>query len=361
MSDFDKDTIHLIRLALEGKQSDVAAISRRMLRALSSRRPDLSALAKRVMETAAGDATQSAARPLPVDLDSRFELIRRDATPDLPIEPTWPSSVRKQLDAVLKEREKEAELEDAGIAPTRSLLFVGPPGVGKTLAAKWLAAQAKRELLTLDLASVMSSFLGRTGNNLRVVLDFARRTPSVLLLDEFDSIAKRRDDSTEVADLKRLVTVLPQAVDDWPSSGILIAATNHPSVVDPAVWRRFERVVEFPNPTTEEIVAVASSLMGSADGVEDRIGALAKLLDGCSFAEVVRVVNEARRTAIVDGVPVSVAMGQTVLAMSSCVIEKTRASASQRRSKRTSRDDTWDLRRLDTYRKGLYVANPGRM
>jgi SpoVK/Ycf46/Vps4 family AAA+-type ATPase len=247
-----------------------------------------------------------------VDLDSRLELLRREQAPVLVTEPTWPTSVREQLAAVVQEREHEDELMDAGIAPSRSLLFVGPPGVGKTLAARWLAVHAKRPLLTLDLAAVMSSFLGRTGNNIRVVLDFARRTPSVLLLDEFDAIAKRRDDATEVGELKRLVTVLLQAVDDWPTTGILVAATNHPELLDPAVWRRFDRVVEFPHPTADEIAAVIQQLVGSGNTLQHSIPLLAALLQGRSFADVVRIVTAARRAAVVSGMSTEIAVERAV-------------------------------------------------
>ncbi|HYP97847.1 MAG TPA: ATP-binding protein [Polyangiaceae bacterium] len=316
MSDFEKDVVHLVRLAVEGRPNDVAALSRRMLRAVAARRPDLASMVSTLAETVAAGPTRSVPLPLPVDFDSRLELLRREDAPELAAEPTWPVAVGEELSAVVREREHEAKLADAGIAPTRSLLFVGPPGVGKTLAARWLAAQTGRPLLTLDLAAVMSSFLGRTGNNIRVVLDFARRTPSVLLLDEFDAIAKRRDDTTEVGELKRLVTVLLQAVDDWPTSGILVAATNHPELLDPAVWRRFDRVVEFPHPNVDEIGAVVRLLVSPNRLPDHTISLLATLLQGRSFADVARGVTAARRAAVVNGISTIEALDRLVSELS---------------------------------------------
>ena len=163
---------------------------------------------------------------------------------------------------LLDERGAEDKLASLGLAPTRSLLLTGAPGVGKTLTARWIARELNRPLLLLDLSAVMSSFLGRTGNNLRYVLDYAKSVPCVLLLDELDALAKRRDDTIEVGELKRLVTVLLQELDDWPPTGLLVAATNHPDLLDPAIWRRFDLTIEIPLPQDELIEKAIVAQLG---------------------------------------------------------------------------------------------------
>jgi SpoVK/Ycf46/Vps4 family AAA+-type ATPase len=131
----------------------------------------------------------------------------------------------------------------------------------------------------------------------RQVLDYAKSTPCVLLLDEFDAIAKRRDDSSEIGELKRLVTVLLQEIDDWPATGLLIAATNHPNLLDPAIWRRFELIIEFPLPDDSLITAAISHFLGrDAEGVP--IGALVGLFRGSSFSDIERDMALVRREAV---------------------------------------------------------------
>jgi SpoVK/Ycf46/Vps4 family AAA+-type ATPase len=197
---------------------------------------------------------------------------------------------------LLAERREGDRLRKLGLEPVRSAIFVGPPGVGKTMTAKWIAAELGLPLLVLDLTAIMSSLLGRTGANLRAVLDHAKSIPCVLLLDEIDAIAKRRGDVSDVGELKRLVTVILQEMDAWPSSGLLLAATNHPELIDPALWRRFDLTLEFPRPERQLIEETIEQLLGDHLRQFARwLPILAILLEGRSFSDIDRTIRQFRK------------------------------------------------------------------
>jgi SpoVK/Ycf46/Vps4 family AAA+-type ATPase len=311
----ENEIVQIARLALAGRPQDVQAYVRRLVRRYQG---DLPAIAAQLMEllreapTRQSPLRQETAAPVPVDLESRLQLLRIEDNPVIEVEPIWESGVKRSLDQILSERRRDEALFKQGLAPTRSIIFTGPPGVGKTLAARWIARELQRPLLTLDLSAVMSSFLGRTGANIRHVLDYAKSVNGVLLLDELDSIAKRRDDATDVGELKRLVTVLLQEIDDWPATGLLIAATNHADLLDPAVWRRFEMRVEFPMPSEAEARRAIETFLRSTMAPAGWKEVLAITLRGLSFSDIEREVLQARRTSITRDIPLESALGEVV-------------------------------------------------
>ncbi|MGZ3141878.1 AAA family ATPase [Lentzea chajnantorensis] len=255
---------------------------------------------------------RAAAMAQPVDQESRLPLIRHDDLNIVPIVPILSEAVRKRVDQIVREYSNPTPLLNVGLAPTRTALFTGPPGVGKTLSAQWLASQLKLPLLTLDLSSVMSSFLGRTGANVRRVLDYAKSTPSVLLIDELDAVAKRRDDATELGELKRLVTVLLQEIDNWPEGSLLLAASNHAELLDPAIWRRFEMTIDFPLPGVDEIRTALQHHLSEQKIDAELIEVLSQLCIGMSFSNIEREVTQARRFAAIGQIPVEQALLERV-------------------------------------------------
>lgn len=244
----------------------------------------------------AGQPQSESSTPPPVDQDSRLSLLKTFPLGEVD-QPLLGPGVLRQMELLLDERRSRELLAKAGLAPTRSAIFVGKPGVGKTLSARWLASKLNLQLFVLDLSTVMSSYLGRSGSNLRAAIEFAKRSPCVLLLDEIDSIAKKRGDESDIGELKRLVTVVLQEVDEWPDSSLLLAATNHPELIDAALWRRFDAVVQFELPDLDGVKeALRRYLASAADDFAPWIEILALVLLGNSFSDIEKVALAFRRS-----------------------------------------------------------------
>ena len=318
-SDLQEDLATLTRLALAGRPQDVQAfihkVARRYRKPLPQFADQLMALLREAPSRSSPLRRETAA-PLPLDGESRLQLVRVEPSTHLAVEPILTPDVSETLRHIIKERRQTKDLHSAGLEPTRSALFVGPPGVGKTLSARWIAATLGKPLLILDLSAVMSSLLGKTGNNLRTVLDYARSLDCVLLLDELDAVAKRRDDNSEIGELKRLVTVLLQEVDGWPSERLLIAATNHPDLLDPAVWRRFEAIVRFPRPSTDQLREAVQRFAGNDKSLSrEWTSILTTVYADSSYSDIERSLQSARRRAALSHRTLSLELRNSALAM----------------------------------------------
>ncbi len=303
------DYLQLARFAISGRSEDADALLRKVLRKVNKERPEFKEQLQRLLEN---NSTRSSSflRKAPTATirgGSNPESFLLTGTLTMDIEPVWVSGVEGPLQEIVSESARIQELIRAHVKPTRSVLFVGPPGVGKSLAASWLAMKLHRELKTLDLASIMSSYLGRTGTNLSKVVVEATSSDSILFLDEFDSIGKRRDDQGDVGELKRLVNVLLQSLDVSSPESLLIAATNHPDLLDPAVWRRFDRIIKFKLPTVMELLVYVERRQDSFHlSLTNNIQLLiASAMNGHSFSDVDNWMQSIIRGSILSGTTIS--------------------------------------------------------
>lgn len=188
----------------------------------------------------------------PRDKDSLlelFEIIESDITLN---EVVLPVSQRTILDQIIEEQKNADKLIKHNMAPVNRLLLCGPPGTGKTMTAKALGHELGLPIAYVRLDGLVSSYLGQTSINLRKVFDSVKNQRVILFLDEFDAIAKKRDDSNELGELKRVVTTLLQNFDNMPGNVFLIAATNHEHLLDPAIWRRFNVTITLDLPNLQQ-------------------------------------------------------------------------------------------------------------
>jgi SpoVK/Ycf46/Vps4 family AAA+-type ATPase len=209
-------------------------------------------------------------------------------------------TTQRQVQRVVDERRNRLKLAKYGYHPKSKLLFWGPPGCGKTLTAHALAEQLNLPLSLVRLSALISSFLGDTASHLQRVFDLAKSSPMVLLLDEIDAVGKNRDDSNDVGELKRVVNGLLQAMDSFFSTdSLVVGASNHQYLLDPALWRRFDDVIFFPMPGANERSQFLARLLNGVD-YSGSADALAKKLAGLSYAHIERVLVEAVKTMILE-------------------------------------------------------------
>jgi SpoVK/Ycf46/Vps4 family AAA+-type ATPase len=241
----------------------------------------------------------------PVDADTRLDIATVIMPSDIQLDISVHDSIRHSISEFVKLAKSKRKLQQSGLDINLSLLLYGPPGCGKTSIAKFVAKELDMPLITARFDSLISSLLGNTAKNIRKLFDYAKSKPCILFLDEFDAIAKARDDQHEMGELKRVINSLLQNIDDFVEHNILIAATNHESLLDKAIWRRFEKIVKVEKPTTSEALDLIQfffrkSLSKDISGDEKRLNTLASLFTGFSHSEIKKVINSSHYSALLN-------------------------------------------------------------
>ncbi|MGD0679503.1 MAG: ATP-binding protein [Polyangiaceae bacterium] len=233
----------------------------------------------------------------PLERESNVPLLR-PVSPRVEVAPCLPDAETRLLDDFVTELQAGDRLLRGGLCARSTLLLIGPPGVGKTLIASSLAERLQLPLLQVELATAISSYLGRTGQNVKEVLDYARSHRVVLLLDEFDAIAKRRDDHSDLGELKRIVSVLLKELEDWTGPSVIVAATNHEQLIDPAVFRRFDLTLRIPPPDSRRASDILRAHL-APEQVSPKVSQFAgELLAGVSGSDVRALAHDVRRARL---------------------------------------------------------------
>lgn len=212
-----------------------------------------------------------------------------------------PKVVEKRFQRIEREYAARDRLAHHGLRYRQKILLYGPPGCGKTLGAERLAWNTGLPMLKVRFDAMVSSYLGETASNLRLVFDDAASNPCLLFLDECDSIAKSREDYQEVGEIKRVVNTFLQILDEYESdSGLLVAATNLNKSLDTALWRRFDDLIEVPLPGKQEIEFILKDTLSAIEVGSVNWSTIVEQMNDFSAAQAVRVAQDAAKRAILE-------------------------------------------------------------
>lgn len=234
-------------------------------------------------------------------LPETLRSLLRETEPDRRLaELVLPKQALADIQDLIAEISDAPLLRSHSLEPRHTLMLVGPPGTGKTSVASALAAELALPFLTVRYEGLVGSFLGETAGRLQEVIDYASRTPCVLFFDEFDSVGKERSDNQETGEIKRVVSSLLLHMDALPTNCVVICATNHPELLDRAVWRRFEVRIELPRPGAPELREWFSRTEKSFGTLGISSKEFVAMFSGESFSEIEAVTLDARRKVVLS-------------------------------------------------------------
>jgi len=208
------------------------------------------------------------------------------------------AEVRERLDRVILEQRQQDRLRAQGFRPLRRLLLIGPPGTGKTMTASALAGDLHLPLFLIRLDGLITKFMGETAAKLRLVFDALSETRGVYLFDEVDALGGERARTNDVGEIRRVLNSFLQFLEQDESDSLLVAATNHPKMLDRAIFRRFDAVIDYPLPTADVATAVIRNRLATVRLGRIAWGEVATAAEGLSHAEITLAAERAAKDAI---------------------------------------------------------------
>lgn len=208
--------------------------------------------------------------------------------------------LEEQLQRVVREQRHASKILNHGLSPRRKILLVGPPGTGKTLTASMLAGELGLPLLQIRLDGLITKYMGETAAKLRQVFDATSQTRGVYFFDEFDAIGSQRGLPNDIGEIRRVLNSFLQMIEQDQSHSLIVAATNHPEVLDHALFRRFDDVMHYELPDEQQIATLLNARL--INFAEKKISwkDLAASAVGLSHAEITRAAQDVLKEALID-------------------------------------------------------------
>lgn len=210
------------------------------------------------------------------------------------------AELEQQLERIILEQRHAAEILSQGLQPRRKLLLVGPPGTGKTMTAAVLAGELGLPLFEVRLDGLITKFMGETAAKLRQIFDSTQQTRGVYFFDEFDAIGSQRGLSNDVGEARRILNSFLQMIEQDDSHSLIIGATNHPEILDNALFRRFDDLLHYELPDEEHIASALKGRLSRMAVKNTSWKRLAKKALGLSYAELTRAADEVLKTALIE-------------------------------------------------------------
>jgi SpoVK/Ycf46/Vps4 family AAA+-type ATPase len=211
-----------------------------------------------------------------------------------------PEALASRLTRILLEYRQQARLRAHGLRPRRKVLLIGPPGSGKTMTAAALAGELHLPFSTILLEGIITKFMGETAAKLKLVFDAISSSEGVYLFDEFDALGAKRTQSNDVGEIRRVLNTFLQRLEKDDSNSLIIAATNHPELLDRALFRRFDDVLEYGLPDGEMIRRIITSRLATFAGKDIDWKVVVEKVRGLSQADVSRAAEDAVKHALLQ-------------------------------------------------------------